>query len=131
MRGRGKRGKSGVMWALELIASLLRSQPPKKGAKMTTTKKVQMKDVQATLQFLISMEEAGEWVQEKRKNEIEKGEALLRAFGEQIRPQTLEIMQQVYYSIINGESFQENVFHRATAIAYLNEAWNGVGPWRM
>jgi multidrug efflux pump subunit AcrA (membrane-fusion protein) len=62
--------------------------------------------------------------------EIARALAVLRNFAEQMQPATLEEMQVQYYTFTNDKRYLTSPAVTSTAIAYLNEAWNGVGPWR-
>jgi len=61
---------------------------------------------------------------------IARAVAVLRSFAEQMQPATLEAMQAQYYAFTSDKRYLTSPAVTGTAIAYLNEAWNGVGPWR-
>lgn len=61
---------------------------------------------------------------------IARAVAVLRSFAEQMQPATLEEMQAQYYTLANDKRYLTSPAVTGAAIAYLNEAWNGVGPWR-
>lgn len=68
--------------------------------------------------------------------EAEIGRAIraLRAYAERMQPATLEAMRERFYGFINDErylDYADSTYVVATVTAYLNEAWDGVGPpWR-
>jgi len=61
---------------------------------------------------------------------IARAVPVLRTFAEQMQPATLQEMQAQYYTFTNDKRYLTSPAVTGTAIAYLNEAWNGVGPWR-
>jgi hypothetical protein len=61
---------------------------------------------------------------------ISRALAVLRSFAEQMQPANLEEMQARYYSFTNDKRYLTSPAVTGAAIAYLNEAWTGVGPWR-
>ncbi len=63
------------------------------------------------------------------KKEIELAELAIRSYAEQIRPLTIEAMQDEFYSITNSEKYLQSMIHSSVAYSLLNSHWNGVGPW--
>jgi len=62
--------------------------------------------------------------------QIARAVAVLRSFAEQMQPATLEEMQAQYYTFTSDKRYLTSPAVTSIAIAYLNEAWNSVGPWR-
>ena len=63
--------------------------------------------------------------------ELDAADQIIRRYGLQIEPQTLEHMQDVFYSITNSERYL-SLGNRAIGCVYacLNGRWDGIGPWR-
>lgn len=59
-----------------------------------------------------------------------KAHLVLRRFGEEISPRTLEKMQAVFYSITGSPKYLNSSSRCVIARAYLARAWNGIGDWR-
>lgn len=59
-----------------------------------------------------------------------KSHLILRRFGEQIFPKTLSNMQDVFYSITNLPKYLSDAGCCSTVRSYLNDALNGIGPWK-
>lgn len=90
------------------------------------------------LEFLISLEpdpDSPEGMDEYEANcrrfdkNLSMADAAIRRFGEQIEPQTLEAMQNVYYSITNSPKYSSPV-HCSVVSSSLNHCWSGIGPWQ-
>lgn len=79
--------------------------------------------------MLFSMEEYQSHMAE-HEHEIKEAIAVLRKYGEQIYPRTLDAMQQVFYSLANDERFKDSIEAVSVVRSYLNEAWDGIGPWQ-
>lgn len=61
--------------------------------------------------------------------EITNAENILRQFGKQINPLTLDRMQDVYYSITNSAKYRNSSLTCCVVRVSLNNAWNGIGNW--
>ena len=61
-------------------------------------------------------------------SEAAKAKDILRKYGEQIQPLTLERMQKVFYSILL--KYGTNRLNRAALYHALKWAWDGIGDWR-
>lgn len=79
----------------------------------------------------ISAEEEYEKNRKIYKESIEQARVAARKYGEQIRPQTLEAMQEVFYSITNSPKYLQSAIHTSVAYSTLNSCWDGIGPWEM
>lgn len=58
--------------------------------------------------------------------EVTNATAIMRKYGEQIRPLTLERMQEVFYLITNSVRYRGDSVVRSS----LNAAWDGIEGWR-
>ena len=67
---------------------------------------------------------------EVNKNLIEISKKILVNYGKQIRPETLENMQDVYYSITNSKKYVKNPVNCSVVRSALNRAWDGISEWR-
>lgn len=64
------------------------------------------------------------------KSEIHQVKQIIRQFGEQIHPRTLENMQTVFYSVTNSKKYLASAIHCSVAYSCLESGWNGIGPWQ-
>lgn len=92
----------------------------------------------AALDFFLSIEprhELGEDMDtyeqrlEEFKTEVNAANEVIRQFGRQIRPLTLERMQEIYYAVTRSPKYTQSVEHNSIATSILNHEWHGVGPW--
>jgi hypothetical protein len=94
--------------------------------------------VRAALDFLIAVEpvpppesrEEYEKLTAPYRQQIAAAMATLRNFAKQTRPMTLERMQADYYGFTNDPRYLVAAAVAAVVQGALNEAWNGIGPWR-
>jgi len=94
--------------------------------------------VRAALDFLIAVEPVPpsatrddyEAATMPYRQQIAAAMATLRCFAEQATPMKLERMQADYYGFINDSRYLVSDNVSAVVRGALNEAWNGVGPWR-
>ena len=94
--------------------------------------------VRAALDFLIAVEPEPppesraeyEQLTAPYREQIAAAMATLRAFARQTRPMSLERMQAEYYGFTNDPRYLVSADVAAVVRGELNEAWNGVGPWR-
>ncbi len=92
----------------------------------------------AALNFLISVEpdppaesrDAYEAATVPYRQQICAAMATLRSFAEQTRPVTLEQMQIDYYGFVNHPRYLVSSDVSDIVRGAINDAWNGVGPWR-
>ena len=95
-------------------------------------------DVYAALDFLIAVEPVPpaasradyEAATGHVRPQIETAMVTLRRFAGQTVPLTLERMQRDYYRFSNDPRYLTSLEVWAIVTGALNEAWNGVGPWR-
>ena len=96
------------------------------------------KDVREALDFLVAVEpdppsasrEDYEAAIARFRPQVERAMATLRAFALQAQPLTLERMQAAYYGFANDPRYLASAAVSSIVTGSLNEAWNGVGPWR-
>jgi hypothetical protein len=94
--------------------------------------------VRAALDFLIAVEpvpppesrEEYKALTAPYRAQIAAAMATLRSFAEQTQPMTLERMRADYYGFTNDPRYLVTSDVAAVAQGALNEAWNGMGPWR-
>lgn len=67
---------------------------------------------------------------EANKGKVEKAKGIMRKYGEQIAPFTLEHMQDVFYGITNSEKYASDAVKCSVVRSCLTDAWHGVGEWR-
>ena len=95
--------------------------------------------LELALDFLISLEPDPELPNameiydrkcEKHQKEIDKARKIIRWYGEQIEPKSLEFMQEKFYEITNSSKYRQSAIHCSVVYSTLNSVWNGIGPWR-
>lgn len=95
--------------------------------------------VQAALDFMVSIQPASDDPDggekyaiaiDEHADTIIKAEAIFRAFGAMIEPDTLENMQQVFYRVVNSPRYGADADARSCVYACLDRAWRGIGPWQ-
>jgi hypothetical protein len=62
--------------------------------------------------------------------DIDRAMATLRRFAEQRQPQTLQKMQEDYYSFTNDDRYLDTSEMSGVVTSALRDAWEGVGSWR-
>lgn len=95
-------------------------------------------DVFAALDFLVSIEPdpppetRADWDSAiaPYNADIARAVATIRAFAEQTEPLTLEALRNHYYDFVNASRYRVSRAVQGIVTGYLNQAWNGVGPWR-
>lgn len=61
---------------------------------------------------------------------IEEANRLLRRYAEEMQPTSLEEMQDEYYGFANDHRYLDRSLTVAVVTSVLQQAWDGVGPWR-
>jgi len=101
--------------------------------------KVDRSMLEGALDFLISLEpdpespdaiELYDLNREKYKSEVVKANKIIRLYGEQIEPKTLEHMQEKFYEIVNSSKYQQSSLHSSVVYSSLSYGWNGIGAWQ-
>lgn len=95
-------------------------------------------DVRIALNFLIEVEpdpppdsrNEYEAATAPFQSQIADAMATLREFAEQAANPTLEQMQMDYYGFTNDAKYLRSSDISAIVRGALDEAWNGIGPWR-
>ena len=94
-------------------------------------------DVRKALDFLIAVEPTGVEAQEEYRaavapylSQVDAAMATLRGFAEQTEPLTLEELQRAYYGLTNDPRYLVSPTVSSVVTSVLQQAWNGVGPWR-
>jgi hypothetical protein len=94
-------------------------------------------DVHRALGFLIAIEpdevssrEEYDAATARYRDQIDAAVRTLRRFAEQIEPKSIETMRAAYYGFTNGPAYLRTSLVSAVVTSALNEAWEGVGPWR-
>ncbi len=64
------------------------------------------------------------------RSQVTAAIASMRQFAEQTEPLTLERMQRDYHGFVNDPRYRTSPEVSSVVSGALNEAWNGVGPWR-
>ena len=94
--------------------------------------------VQAALDFMVAIQppaddpDGGEKYAvalDEHADTIGKAQAVFRAFGEAVEPRTLEVMQQIFYKLVDSPRYSADEA-RSCVYACLNRAWRGIGPWQ-
>jgi hypothetical protein len=96
--------------------------------------------LEAAIEFLYSLEpddpqsetadEEYRLAKERNKDMVERSNSVIRAYGEQIHPRTLENMQEAFYSITNSKKYLNNVGLCICARVSMTSAWHGIGDWQ-
>ena len=94
--------------------------------------------VRAALDFLVAVEpkpapesrDEYEGLTRPHRGQIVAAMTTLRSFAEQAKPVTLEQMQSDYYGFTNDPRYLVSSGVSAIVRGSLNDAWDGVGPWR-
>ena len=96
------------------------------------------KDVRDALDFLVAVEpdpplssrEEYEAAIMPFRPQVKRAMATLQGFALQAQPLTLERMQSAYYGFANDPRYLASALVSSVVTGSLNQAWNGVGPWR-
>lgn len=64
------------------------------------------------------------------KEQIETANKIIKQFGEQIEPKTLEYMQEVFYSFTNSEKYRASNLSISVVRSALQYGWKNIGPWQ-
>jgi hypothetical protein len=64
------------------------------------------------------------------KDDIGRAMATLRAYAEQRQPRNLPDMMDDYHGFTNDDRYLETGEASGVVISALQDAWDGVGPWR-
>ncbi len=94
--------------------------------------------VREALDFLIAVEpdpapdtrEEYEAATAPYRSQVASAMATLRRFAERTTPMTLQQMQAEYYGFTNDPRYLRTPEMSSVVTGSLNEAWDGVGPWR-
>ena len=94
--------------------------------------------VRSALDFLVAVEpepppesrEEYEAATEPYHTQISAAMVTLRKFAEEAQPASLEQMQKSYYGFTNDPRYLATAYISSVVCGSLNEAWEGVGPWR-
>lgn len=94
--------------------------------------------VRTALDFLVSIEpdpppksrEEYEAATRLSREQVAVAMATLRKFAQQTQPMTLDQMQADFYGFTNDPRYLVSSNVSAVVRGCLNEAWDGVGPWR-
>jgi hypothetical protein len=103
-----------------------------------TTTEIDEDHVRNALDFLIAVEpipprasrEQYEAATVRHRQQIAAAMATIRAFARGTVPMTIERMQAEYYGFTNDPRYLVSEEVSAVVRGALDEAWNGVGPWR-
>ncbi|HUZ90304.1 MAG TPA: hypothetical protein VMU78_00140 [Methylocella sp.] len=95
-------------------------------------------DVHDALAFLVSIEPAPPPPTYQRykaaiapyETQIDHALGTLRTYASQLQPTTLEDMRGQFRAFANDPHYLTSIYIAATVTAYLNEAWDGIGPWQ-
>ena len=61
---------------------------------------------------------------------IARADKIIVNYGMQIYPETLENMQDIYYSITNTPKYRNNPSNCSLVCSVLNSAWDGISGWQ-
>ena len=61
---------------------------------------------------------------------IEAANRLIRRYAEEMQPASLEEMQDEYYQFTSDDRYLDRSLTVAVVTSVLQQAWDGVGPWR-
>jgi len=64
------------------------------------------------------------------ETQIARALGTLRTYAQQLQPVTLEEMRVQFHAFANDPPYLTSSYIAATVTAYLNEAWDGIGPWQ-
>jgi len=95
-------------------------------------------DVHDALEFLVSIEpyppppayEQYKAAIAPYETQIDRALGTLCTYASQLQPATLEEMRERFNAIANDPRYLESPYIAATVTAYLNEAFDGLGPWQ-
>lgn len=93
-------------------------------------------DLERALDFLVAIEPDPESEIDYReamlpyKEQTDMANRLIRQFGEQIEPKTLEHMQDVFYSFTNSTKYRATSLSISVVYSALNFGWKNIGPWQ-
>ena len=88
--------------------------------------------VDAAIDFFIMLEiSAHDYDAMLRQNAaaIEQHRKVVRQFGEEIRPATVEAMQNVFYSFTNSLKYRKSATTISVARTVLSSNWHGINGW--
>ena len=102
------------------------------------TSQLNQDHVRAALDFLIAVEpdpppgsrEEHEAATKPYRQQIAGAMATLRSFAERAQPMDVDEMRADYYGFTNDPCYLVSPDVLAIVRGALDEAWNGVGPWR-
>lgn len=95
--------------------------------------------LEKALDFMISLEpdpespaavKDYELALEANKDAVQKAKAIMRMYGRQITPLSLERIQEVFYDITDSGKYSSTRINCSVARACLTDAWHGIGDWR-
>lgn len=59
-----------------------------------------------------------------------QAKSIIRKYGEQIEPKSLENMQKEFYTLVNSDKYRQSMIHQSVVYTSLNYNWDAIGPWR-
>lgn len=65
----------------------------------------------------------------KRRLEIVEANRIIREYGTQITPMTLDHMQDEYYSLTDIALYGNSAYSASVARTIISSNWNNIGPW--
>jgi hypothetical protein len=89
--------------------------------------------VEAAIDFFIMLEKSSlgyDAMLQANAAKAEMHNKVVRQFGEEIRPATLENMQDVFYSFTNSNKYRESATSISIARSTLSENWQRINGWR-
>jgi hypothetical protein len=103
----------------------------------TNSQPISRADAEAALDYMIAIEpdptsdEPYDNHLERHSKGIDRANSILRLYGQQIVPPTLEAMREAFYGFTNSVKYRQSATSISVARASLNEAWNGINGWKI
>lgn len=93
--------------------------------------------LEKALDFMIRLEKAErlrsaedyELVHARHEGTIQQCARIIRAFGEQLEPQTFHALQAAFRSLVDSGKYARNSIVQTVARSVINEAWDGLCGW--
>ncbi|MEM1182101.1 MAG: hypothetical protein AAGM22_27380 [Acidobacteriota bacterium] len=100
--------------------------------------KITDSELESALDFLIAIEpdpgdvdstEHYASMMERYQSQIVQAKSVIRQYGEEIRPRSLEAMQRTFYAIANSPKYRKTAIHASVARSALETGWVGINGW--